>query len=84
MRELNVPPYPSGTPGTFALADISILQDALCSARFTDIKIEKLNVTFELPSRLAKVEDYINYTKAVASTIKAMLSKESVKRQEEV
>lgn len=80
MRELNVPAPSSVTPGPFALADTSILQDALCSARFTDIKSERLNVTFEF----AKVEDYINYTKAVASTIKTMLSKESVKRQEEV
>jgi ubiquinone/menaquinone biosynthesis C-methylase UbiE len=80
MRELNVPALPSGTPSPFALADISILQDALSSARFTDIKSERLNVTFEF----AKVEDYINYTKAVGSTIKTMLGKESVKRQEEV
>ena len=76
MHELNVPPPPPGTPGPFALADISILQDALSSAGFTDIKSERLNVTFEF----AKVEDYINYTKAVASTIKTMLSKESVNR----
>jgi SAM-dependent methyltransferase len=80
MHELNVPPPPPRTPGPFALADISILQDALCSASFTDIKSERLNVTFEF----ATVEDYIDYTKAVASTIKTMLSKESVKRQEEV
>jgi hypothetical protein len=80
MRELNVPAPPSGAPGPFALADISILQDALCSARFTDIKTERLNVTFEF----AKIEDYINYTKDVGSTIKTMLSKESVERQEEV
>ena len=64
MRELNVPAPPSVTPSPFALADISILQDALCSARFTDIKTERLNVTFEF----AKVEDYINYTKDVGST----------------
>jgi hypothetical protein len=80
IRELNVPAPPPGTPGPFALADISILQDALHSARFTDIKSERLNVTFEF----AKVEDYINYTKDVGSTIKTMLSKESVKQQEEV
>lgn len=80
MRELNVPAPPSGTPGPFALAEISILQNALCSARFTDIKTERLNVTFEF----AKIEDYINYTKSVGSTINTMLSKESVKRQEEV
>ena len=47
MRELNVPAPPSVTPSPFALADISILQDALCSARFTDIKTERPNATFE-------------------------------------
>jgi ubiquinone/menaquinone biosynthesis C-methylase UbiE len=80
MHELNVPPPPRGTPGPFALSDIDILQNALSSARFTDIKSERFNVTFDF----AKVEDYIDYTKAVASTIKTMLSKESVNRQEEV
>jgi ubiquinone/menaquinone biosynthesis C-methylase UbiE len=80
MRELNVPPPPPGTPGPFALADINILQGALSQTGFTDIKSERLNVTFEF----ATVEDYINYTKAVAAPIKSMLSKESDKRQEEV
>ena len=36
------------------------------------------------PLSLLQQKDYINYTKAVASTIKTILSKESVKRQEEV
>jgi ubiquinone/menaquinone biosynthesis C-methylase UbiE len=80
MCELNVPPPPPGTPGPFALADISILKGVLFNAGFTDIKSGRLNVTFEFST----VEDYINYTKAVASTIKTILSKESVNRQEEV
>jgi ubiquinone/menaquinone biosynthesis C-methylase UbiE len=80
MRELHVPPPPSGTPGQFALADISILQGALSNAGFTSIHSERLNVTFEF----ATVEDYINYTKATAAPITSMLSKESIKRQEEV
>jgi enediyne biosynthesis protein CalE5 len=80
MHELNVPPSPIGAPGPFALADISILQNALSNTGFTDIKYERLNVTFEFP----RVEDYINYTKDIGSTIKIMLSKESIERQEEV
>jgi ubiquinone/menaquinone biosynthesis C-methylase UbiE len=80
MRELNVPPPPPGTPGPFALADINILRAALSHTGFTDIKHERLNVTFEF----ATVEDYINYTKAVSAPIKNMLGKESVKRQEEI
>jgi enediyne biosynthesis protein CalE5 len=80
MHELNVPPHPPGTPGPFALSDINILQNALSNTGFTDIQHVRLNVTFEFPS----VEDYINYTKAIGSTIKTMLSKESVNRQEEV
>jgi hypothetical protein len=80
MHELNVPPPPIGAPGPFALADINILQNALSNTGFTDIKYERLNVTFEFP----RVEDYINYTKDIGSTIKIMLSKESIERQEEV
>jgi len=80
MHELNVPPPPIGAPGPFALSDISILQNALSNTGFTDIKYERLNVTFEFP----RVEDYINYTKDIGSTIKIMLNKESVERQKEV
>jgi ubiquinone/menaquinone biosynthesis C-methylase UbiE len=80
MRELQVSPPPPGTPGPFALSDINILQGALSYAGFTDIHSERFNVTFEF----ANVEDYVNYTKAVAAPIKNMLSKELVKRQEEV
>jgi hypothetical protein len=80
MHELYVSPPPPGTPGPFALADIDILQGHLSNAGFTDIRSETLNVTFEF----ATVQDYINYTRAVATTLKSMLSKESVKRQEEV
>jgi SAM-dependent methyltransferase len=79
MRELHIPSPPPGIPGPFALADISILQHALSNAGYTSIHFERLNVTFEF----ATVEDYINYTKATAP-IKSMLSKESVKRLEEV
>ncbi len=80
MHELNVPPPPLGAPGPFALADISILQNSLSKVGFTNIQYERLNVTFEFP----RVEDYINYTKDIGSTIKIMLSKESVERQEEI
>jgi hypothetical protein len=80
MHELPVSPPPSGTPGPFALADISILKTALSKTGFTDIYSERLNVTYEF----ATVEDYINYTKAIATTIKSALSNESVKRQEAV
>src|ERR1051325_835865 len=80
MHELHVSAPPPGTPGPFALADIDILQGHLYNAGFRDIRSERLNVTFEF----ATVQDYIDYTRAVATTVKNMLSKESVKRQEEV
>jgi hypothetical protein len=80
MHELPVARPPSGTPGPFALADISILTTALSKTGFTDIYSERLNLTYEF----ATVEDYINYTKAIATTIKSALSNESVKRQEAI
>jgi hypothetical protein len=73
MHELNIPPPPVGTPSPFALADISILQ----IYRFHS---ERINVTFEF----AIVEGYVSYTKAVSAPIVGILSKESVKRQEEI
>lgn len=80
MRELNVPTSPPGTPGPFALADVNILQAALSKIGFTDIHYETLNVTHEF----ATVEDYINYIKAISAPITSILSKEPLKRQEEV
>jgi hypothetical protein len=81
MRELQIPPPPPGTPGPLALSDINILQTSLHNTGFTNIHYEKLNVTFEFGT----AEDYIDYTKAVTRNIvNSMLSKESVKRQEEV
>ena len=81
MRELQIPPLPPGTPGPLALSDINILQTSLHNTGFTNIHYEKLNMTFEF----AAAEDYIDYTKAVTrNTVNSMLSKESVKRQEEV
>jgi enediyne biosynthesis protein CalE5 len=80
MHELNIPPPPIGAPGPFALADISILRNALSKVGFTNIQYERLYVTFEFP----RVEDYINYTKDIGSAIKIMLNKESVERQKEV
>jgi enediyne biosynthesis protein CalE5 len=80
MRELQIPPPNPGTPGPFALADISILLAALHNAGFTSIHSERLGVTIEF----ATVEDYINYIKSISVPIADMLSKESEKRQEEV
>jgi ubiquinone/menaquinone biosynthesis C-methylase UbiE len=80
MHELNIPSPPPGTPGPFALADISILQNALSKLGFINIQYERLNVSFEFDT----VEDYINYTKDIGSTIKIILNKESVGRQEDI
>jgi SAM-dependent methyltransferase len=80
ISKLNVCPSPIGAPGPFLLADVSILESALSNIGFVNIHTERLNVTFEF----ATAEDYVNYTKAVSSTIKSILSKEPVKRQEEI
>jgi enediyne biosynthesis protein CalE5 len=80
MRELQIPPSNPGAPGPFALADISILLAALHNVGFTSIHSERLGVTIEF----ATVKDYINYIKSISVPIADMLSKESIKRQEEV
>ena len=67
-------------PLNIIMHELNVPPPPIGAPGLTDIKYERLNVTFEFP----RVEDYINYTKDIGSTIKIMLSKESVDRQEEV
>jgi ubiquinone/menaquinone biosynthesis C-methylase UbiE len=67
-------------PGPCSLADERILKDSLQKTGFKDIHIERQNVIFEFDS----VNDYINHVKDIAAPLKAILEKESEKKQEEI
>jgi hypothetical protein len=76
-QELQVPPPPPGMPGPFSLADVTVLEQALKQAGFTEVRSEPLLVTYEWVS----AEDYTRYQQDIAAPILAMVAKEPAARQ---
>lgn len=79
-HELKVPPPPADALGPFSLADVTVLEQALSTAGFTDIRNERRTVTFEW----ASAEAYTGFRQAISAPIKAMLANEPTERQEHV
>lgn len=79
-HELKAPPPSPDIPGPFSLADVTVLEQALSKAGFTDIRSERLTVTFEW----ASAEAYTGFQQAIAAPINAMLANEPLDRQERV
>jgi hypothetical protein len=61
-RETNVPLSPPGTPGPFGLADEKLLYRSEKDG-FRDIKVEKVNVTFNFNA----AEDYTKFTQDISA-----------------
>lgn len=76
-QELQAPPPPPGIPGPFSLADMTVLEQALEQAGFTQIHSEPLLLTFEW----ASAEDYTRFQQDIAAPIIAMVAKEPPERQ---
>ncbi|MBI4402029.1 MAG: methyltransferase domain-containing protein [Nitrospirae bacterium] len=74
---LQAPPPPPGIPGPFSLSEVSILEQALAKAGFSQIRSERLTVTFEW----ASAEDYTRFQQAIAAPINAMLADQPAERQ---
>jgi len=79
-HELKAPPLPADVPGPFSLADVTVLEQTLSKAGFTDIRSEQLTVTIEW----ASAEAYTGFQQAIAAPIQAMLVNEPTERQEHV
>jgi hypothetical protein len=68
-----------GLPNLFSLADTNRPESSLVKARFRDVQIETVNVTFEFASG----EDSSYYCQAISAQARMALSKETKERREE-
>ena len=65
LRELNLPPPPSGRPGPFALADARMLAQLVAAAGFREIQTGAVTVIYET----ASAEDFTRWVRDVAPPI---------------
>jgi ubiquinone/menaquinone biosynthesis C-methylase UbiE len=65
LRELSLPPPPSGRPGPFALADRQMLAQLVADAGFRDVETGTLTVIYET----ASAEDFTQWVRDVAPPI---------------
>jgi hypothetical protein len=79
-HELQLPSSPEGVPGPFSLSDLNELRSLLLQVGFSDVRIEKIQVTFEFDS----AEDFVNFTKDIAVPVNVMLANETEMRKKEV
>ena len=76
-EQVQAPPPPPGMPGPFSLADVTILEQALREAGFSEVRTERLTVTFEWSSP----EDYTRFQQAIAAPIIAIVAAQPVERR---
>lgn len=69
-RQINAPSPPNGVPGPFSLADENSLKHSFSQAGFTDVRSEKLTVTFSFSS----AEDFTRFHQSITAPIHAMIS----------
>ena len=69
-----------GAPGPFSLADVGLLKKSLLKAGFTDVRSEKIAVTFEFDS----AENYTKFNQDIVAPIRTMLSNETENTREQV
>jgi SAM-dependent methyltransferase len=81
VRKLaNLPPPAPGALDPLRLGDTSILRNALEQSGFTEIKIERMPVTFEFDS----VEDFTKMREDVASAFRALLARQSPEMRRQI
>jgi ubiquinone/menaquinone biosynthesis C-methylase UbiE len=69
-----------GATGPFTLADVGLLKKSLLKAGFTEVRSEKIEVTFEFDS----AEDYTKFNQDIVAPIRTMLSNETDNKREEI
>jgi ubiquinone/menaquinone biosynthesis C-methylase UbiE len=69
-----------GDPGPFTLADMGLLKKSLLKAGFTDVRSEKIEVTFEFDS----AEDYTKFNQDIVAPIRTILSNETENTRKQV
>jgi ubiquinone/menaquinone biosynthesis C-methylase UbiE len=77
---LQLPTPSTEIPGAFSLANLDRLQNFFHQARFKNIEVEKIQVTFEFDS----AEDYVKFTQDIAAPVNLMMANETAKKKEEL
>ena len=78
-KQLRLPSSEETGPGAFSLSNLNLLRK-LFEVRFSDIRIEKIQVTFEFDS----AQDFVNFTKDIAAPVNALLTNETDMRKDEI
>ena len=79
-RQINAAPPPKGIPGPFSLADENSLRHSFSQAGFTDVRSEKLTVTFSFSS----AEDFTRFHQSITAPIHAMMSNQTGEKKKEI
>jgi ubiquinone/menaquinone biosynthesis C-methylase UbiE len=69
-KQLNIPAPPPGAPGPFALANDEALKQSFIQAGFEDIRVDKLQITFDFESP----QSYTRFHQQITAPIHAMLA----------
>jgi ubiquinone/menaquinone biosynthesis C-methylase UbiE len=77
---LQLPTPSTEIPGAFSLANLDRLQNFFHQARFKNIEVEKIQVTFEFDS----AEDVVKFTQDIAAPVNLMMANETAKKKEEL
>ena len=81
VREyLQLPLPPRQDPGPFSLADMNKFKNLLLQAEFSNVKSEKIQVTFEFDS----AEDYVKFTQDIAAPVNTMIANETPEKKSEI
>ena len=79
MDKLDVPPPPPGTPGPLSRPTPEAIGALLEGGGFSEIDVEELEVAFPFES----AEQYVDYTKAIAAPLVALISAQPEEVQRE-
>ncbi len=77
---LQLPAPPTGTPGTFSLADEHVLERSFTQAGFANVAIEHQALIFEYRS----IEEFIEERPATSASIRSMLAEASTAQREKI
>jgi len=77
--QVNAPPPPPGVPGPFALANPELLTTALKQAGFTDISVQRFDVTFSFDS----AESVSRFHQQISAPLQIMLANQTEEKKKQ-
>jgi enediyne biosynthesis protein CalE5 len=80
LTETKSPPPPPKVPGPFSLSDENMLRNSFIKSGFRDVRVERINVTFEFDS----TETYTSCILETSPSLHALLTNETQERGREI